>query len=84
VGVRSKVIKKRIFIGLGVDVVDLEPSSKIWFIRVKKIFHPFEYMGRDILKSSMIDPMFSSISSQRKFVLDVIFIHNFTQPQQNG
>jgi hypothetical protein len=26
--------------------------------------------------------MFSSISSERKFVLNIILIHNFTQPQQ--
>jgi hypothetical protein len=28
--------------------------------------------------------MFSRITSERKFLLDLVFIHNFTQPQQYG
>src|SRR6266478_6919691 len=68
--------------GLGVDVVDPNPSSKIRFIRVKELFHLFSYVGRDILESSMVHPMFGRISSQRKFLLDVVLIHKLTQPQQ--
>jgi len=30
----------------------------------------------------MVHPMFSSVSSEREFVLDVVLIHKFTQPQQ--
>lgn len=44
------------------------------------MFHPFSYVGRDILELSMVDPMFGSISSGREFVLDVILIHKSTQP----
>jgi hypothetical protein len=32
----------------------------------------------------MVHPMFSSVSSERKFVLDFILIYEFTQPQQYG
>src|SRR6266478_4726141 len=65
-----------------VDIVDLQPSSKIGFISVKEFSHLFSYVGRDILKSSMVHPMFRRISSQRKYVLDVVLIHELTQLQQ--
>jgi hypothetical protein len=75
---RDKPMKKRTVKGHGVDVVDLEPSSKIWFINVKEIFHPFSYVGRDTLKLSMLDPIFSGVLSERRFVFDVMLIHKFT------
>jgi hypothetical protein len=59
--------------------VDLEPSSEIWFIGVKQMTHLFSYVRRDILDLSMVDPMFSGISSERKALVDVVPIHMFIQ-----
>ena len=40
-------------------------------------------MGCDVLELSMADPIFGSVSSERKFVLDIVLIHEFTQPERN-
>ncbi|KAH9985244.1 hypothetical protein BJV77DRAFT_1033303 [Russula vinacea] len=41
-GFRLCELKKDRVRGIGIYVVQLAPSRKVWFVRVKKIFHPFD------------------------------------------